>query len=234
MGRTLSSVRRFATALIALFALVALVTAAGSFGGPDQPTLYSGTTPTEPMPVGPPPAPIGDAGNGTNATDSRDVIDRETPVPPQESGDGGGVSTLLVAGLFGGLLVAAVVAVLLTGDDTRVPPRDDSGAGDGPDGPPTPTVEPAYDSPDENAVVRAWRRLRDRSGAGETATPGETAAAAVDRGYPDDAVESVTSGFEAVRYARRSPTDEQDRRARELSDRLDAGGDAGTDGGENA
>jgi hypothetical protein len=225
-------VRRFATALIALFALVALVTAAGSFGGPDQPTLYSGTTPTEPMPVGPPPA-AGGGGNDTNATDSRDVIDRETPVPPGESGSSGGVPTLLVVGLIGGLLVAAVVAVLLTGDDTRVPPRDDSGGGDGPDGPPTPTVEPAYDSPDENVVVRAWRQLRDHSGADETATPGETAAAAVDRGYPDGAVESVTRGFEAVRYARRSPTDEQEGRARELSDRLEAGGEV-EEGGENA
>lgn len=234
MGRTLSLVRRFATALIALFALVALVTAAGSFGGPDQPTLYSGTTPTEPMPTGPPPVPVGDAGNETNATDSRDVIDRETPVPPGESATGGGVSTLLVAGLVGGLLVAAVVAVLLTGDDTRVPPREDDSGDGGPPGPPTPSVDPGYDSPADNAVVRAWRRLRDRSGAGETATPGETATAAVDRGFPADAVESVTRGFEAVRYARRAPTDEQEHRARELSDRLDAGGGVEENGGEDA
>ncbi|WP_049930428.1 DUF4129 domain-containing protein [Halosimplex carlsbadense] len=225
--------RRFATALIALFALVALVTAAGSFGGTEQPTLYSGTTPTEPMPVGPPPV-AGGGENSTTATDSRDVIDDETPVPPDESGDGDGVSTLLVAGLFGGLLVAAVVAVLLTGDDARAPPRDESGGGNGPDGPPTPTVEPTYDSPADNAVVRAWRRLRERADADETATPGETATAAVERGYPDDAVESVTRGFEAVRYARRSPTDEQERTAGRLADRLEARDDRDGNGGGNA
>lgn len=216
--------RRFATALIALFALVALVTAAGSFGGTSQPTLYSGTTPTQPMPTQSPAFGVA-GGNGTNATDSRHVIDRETPVPAEGGDTGGGASTLLVAGLVGALLVAAVVAVLLTGDDTRAPPREDSGDGDGPSGP-TPTVDPAYDAPADNAVVRAWRTLRDRvESVDESATPGETAAAAVDRGYPDDAVESVTRGFEAVRYGRRSPTDEQERRAGRLADRLDAGGD---------
>ncbi|QLH79223.1 DUF4129 domain-containing protein [Halosimplex rubrum] len=226
--------RRFATALIALFALVALVTAAGSFGGPDQPTLYSGTTPTEPMPTGPLPAGSGGE-NATTATDSRDVIDGETPVPPDQSGEDGGVSTLLVAGLVGGLLVAAVLAVLLTGDDSRAPPRDDDGDGDRPSEPPTPSVDPSYDSPADSAVVRAWRRLRDRvEGVDESATPGETAATAVDRGYPDDAVESVTRGFEAVRYGRRSPTDEQERSAGRLADRLDAGGDGRSEGGENA
>lgn|GEM_PF-1091515 len=227
--------RRFATALIALFALVALVTAAGSFGGTDQPTLYSGTTPTEPMPTGPLPSPGSGDGNGTNATDSRHLVDDETPVPPEESGDGGGISTLLVAGLLGGLLVAAVLAVLLTGDDARAPPRDDGGDGGDPSGPPTASVDPTYDSPDDNAVVRAWRRLRDRvEGVDPSATPGETATAAVEGGYPDDAVESVTRGFEAVRYGRQSPTDEQERSAGRLADRLDAGDDRDGDGGENA
>jgi hypothetical protein len=221
-------VRRSATALVALLALVALVTAAGSLGGTDQPTLYSGTTPTEPMPTGPPPAA---PGNGTDATDSRQVADETTAVPPDESGGDGGVSTLLIAGLVGGLLVAAALAVLLTGDDTRAPPRDESGD-DGPAGPPRPTVDPAYDPPADGAVVRAWRRLRDRAGADESATPGETAAAAVDRGYPDEAVERVTRGFEAVRYGRQSPTDEQERGARRLADRLDADRDG--NGGDDA
>ncbi|WP_436906623.1 DUF4129 domain-containing protein [Halosimplex marinum] len=222
--------RRPATALVALLALVALVTAAGSLGGTDQPTLYSGTTPTEPMPTGPPPAA---PGNGTDATDSRQVAGGTTAVPPDESGGDGGVSTLLVAGLVGGLLVAAALAVLLTGDDTRAPPREEDGEGDGPAGPPTPTVDPAYDPPADSAVVRAWRRLRDRAGADESATPGETAATAVDRGYPDEAVERVTRGFEAVRYGRRSPTDEQERGARRLADRLDDADrdDNGGDGG---
>jgi len=213
-------VRRSATALIALLALVALVTAAGSFGGTDQPTLYSGTTPIEPMPTDSPGA--GDGGRaGPNATDSRHVVDGATQAGPDERGDGGGVSTLLVAGLVGGLLVAAALVVLLTDDDTRAPPRDERDD-DGPSGPPTPTVDPAYEGATDGAVVRAWRRLRDRvEGVDESATAGETAAAAVDRGYPTDAVESVTRGFEAVRYGRQSPTDEQRRRAGRLTDRLD-------------
>ncbi|WP_135362880.1 DUF4129 domain-containing protein [Halosimplex halophilum] len=225
--------RRSATALIALLALVALVTAAGSLGGTDQPTLYSGTTPTQPMPTGTPPG-VGGGANGTDAPDSRRVVEEETPVPPDESGEDGGVSTLLVAGLVGGLLVALVLAVVLTGDDTRAPPRDESGDGDGATGPPTPTVDPAYDAPGDNAVVRAWRRLRDRTGADESTTPGETAAAAVDRGYPAEAVDRVTRGFEAVRYGRRPPTDEQERRASRLADRLDAGDDRDGSGGDGA
>ncbi|WP_436929674.1 DUF4129 domain-containing protein [Halosimplex halobium] len=227
--------RRSATALVALLALVALVTAAGSLGGADQPTLYSGTTPTQPMPTGTPAAVGGVGGaNGTDAPDSRQAVGEDTPVPPDESDGDGGVSTLLVAGLVGGLVVAVVLAVVLTGDDTRAPPRDESGDGEGPSGPPTPTVDPAYDAPADNAVVRAWRRLRDRTGADESTTPGETAAAAVDRGYPAEAVEGVTRGFEAVRYGRRPPTDEQERRASRLADRLDAGDDRDASGGDGA
>ena len=228
--------RRFATALIALLALFALVTAAGSLGGTDQPTLYSGTTPTQPMPTASP-AFGGGGGNGTNATDSRDVIDRETPAPAAEGGDGGGVSTLLIAALVGGLGVAVVVAVLLTDDDTRAPPREERDD-DGPPDAPTPTVDPVYDAPADDAVTRAWRTLRERAGVDESATPGETAAVALDRGYADDAVESVTRGFESVRYARQPPTDEQERRARELSDRLGREADPNAErdgrGGENA
>ncbi|MFC7195606.1 DUF4129 domain-containing protein [Halosimplex aquaticum] len=224
--------KRFATALIALLALVALVTAAGSLGGADQPTLYSGTTPAEKAPM----YNGSGAGDGApNATQSANVVDDETEAPPPDTGDGGGTSSLIVAGLVGALLVAALLAVILTDDDTRAPPRDEDGGDGGDPSPPTPAVDPAYDSPADNAVVRAWRRLTDRAeGVDDATTPGEAASAAVDRGFPADAVEGITGQFESVRYGHEFPGTEQERRAERLADRLDADRNGRSPGGDGA
>ncbi|WP_459195111.1 DUF4129 domain-containing protein [Halosimplex sp. J119] len=227
--------KRFATALIALLALVALAGASGSLSsGFDQPTLGADSTTIPPDPIDVNRS--GGAGS-PNATQSAEVVDRTTGVPVDSgagSGGDGGVSSLIVAGLVGALLVAAVLTVVLTDDDTRAPPRD-GGTDDGSSsGPPTPPVEPTYDPPADNAVVRAWRGLTERiDGVDDTTTPGETASAALDRGYPTEAVEGITGQFETVRYGRESPTEEQQRRADRLADRIDADG-ASRSGGDEA
>ncbi|WP_123537369.1 DUF4129 domain-containing protein [Halosimplex salinum] len=213
--------KRFATALIALLALVALVTAAGSLGdGVDQPRLGVESTTVAPAPESPS---AGGVGEGPNATQSAEVVDTEATAPA-ESGDGdGGISSLFVVALVGGLLLAAALAVLLTDDDARAPPRKDDDDGGETTEPPTPAVDPAYDSPAENAVVGAWRRLTERvDGVDDSTTPGEAASAAVDRGFPTEAVEGITGQFEAVRYGREQANSERERRASELAGRLDA------------
>jgi hypothetical protein len=219
-------VKRLATALIALLALVALAGASGSLSdGFDQPTLGADSTTIPPDPV----VVNGSGGGAPNATQSADVVTR-TPVPADPGGGGGdgGVSSLIVVGLVGTLLVAAVLAVVLTDDDTRAPPRDGGSDGGTDSDAPAPAVGPAYDSPGDNAVVRAWRRLTERvDGVDDTTTPGETAAAALDRGYPAEAVEGLTGEFETVRYGRESPTEEQKRRADRLADRIDADSNGG-------
>lgn len=225
MGRTLTPVRRSATALIALLAMVALVTAAGSYDVADQPRLGvdATTIPDEP------PEPR----NGTPApADSTDTDDGETAAPPDDrqgqrpagaepDGDGG-VTGLVVAGLVGALLVAAALAVVLTDDDTRAPPPSDDDRREG-DAPPGPTVDPAYDAPPENAVLRAWRSLTDRvEGVDDATTPGEAAARAADRGLPTGVVDEITDEFEAVRYGDAAPTGERERRAEGLAADLES------------
>ncbi|MFB6140618.1 MAG: DUF4129 domain-containing protein [Halosimplex sp.] len=227
--------RRFATALIALLATVALVTAAGSFGEPAGPSLDGGDSlgpaPTETREV-PPPRRAG--GNGTDAGDEPTEPPSGTGPAGREpgDGDGSGISSLVVVLLVGSALVAAVLAVLLTDDDSRAPPPERGDEG-GADGPATPAVDPGYDSPPDNAVVRAWRRLVERvEGVEASATPGETAERAAAVGLPDGPVHGITDEFVSVRYGREPPSPERERRADRLADRLD--GDRESDGGERS
>lgn len=76
----------------------------------------------------------------------------------------------------------------------------------------------------ENEVYRAWQEMTasldvDRP---ESSTPGEFADAAVEAGMAPEDVEELTSLFEAVRYGGRGPTQERERRARELFRRIEA------------
>jgi len=228
-------VKRFATATVALLALVALVTAAGSFDPTDQPQIDADSTPPPEQPRAV--SPNGSPNERTHSeTQSSNLVDGETRAPP-DTGDGGGVSSLVVAALVGGLAVAAVLAVALTGDDTHAPLRDDGDQADDGSEPMIPAVEPAYDSPSDNPAVRAWRRLADRvEGVDDSTTPREVASIAVDRGFPAGAVDGITSQFETVRYGGESPTGARGRRADELVDRLDASTahDTGTSEREDA
>lgn len=234
--------KRFATAMIALLALVALVTAAGSFDPTDQPQVDAESTPGESALE----AASGDveAGDRSGATQSSNHVDSATRIPP-DSGDGGGISWLVVAALVGGLVATAVLAVVLTGDDARAPPREgDDPAGDEPE-PTIPAVEPTYDSPTDNPAVRAWRRLSDRvGGVDDSTTPREVASEAVDCGVPARAVEGITTEFETVRYGSGSPTGAHAQCADNLTEQLDATAKRGTgtnddddplsDGGDDA
>jgi len=220
-------VQRFAPALIALLAAVALVTAAGSFDAVDGPSVSGDSTPGESVQRqqggSAPPTPSREGARG-----SYDGDDQTTAA---SGSGGGGVSALLVAALLGTLVVGGVLVVFLTDDDARAP----AGGGEPGDDrdPPTPAVSPDYESPPDSAVVRAWRTLADRADADETATPGETARAARDRGLPRDPVDRVTRHFEAVRYGR-AAADERESAVQRVRDALAADDRGGADAGGGA
>ncbi|WP_312908855.1 DUF4129 domain-containing protein [Natronosalvus caseinilyticus] len=78
------------------------------------------------------------------------------------------------------------------------------------------------DDPGPQTVEEAWAALtelisarRDRS-----KTPGEYASAAVDAGFPESAVSTLTETFRQVRYGNYPPTDDRIRRARAAYDRI--------------
>lgn len=83
------------------------------------------------------------------------------------------------------------------------------------------TVAPE-DPPATNPVYRAWRDAFGRidDGDPETTTPGEYAAAAVERGWDAGSVGTLTALFRQVRYGGREATDERAERARAAADRL--------------
>jgi len=194
-------VQRFAPALIALLAAVALVTAAGSFDAVDGPSVSVDSTPEESVDRqrggNAPPTPNGDESSAVEG--GKD----QTTAAPAEGG--GGVSALLVAALLGTLAIGGVLVVLLTDDDARAPERDEKSGGER--DPPSPAVDPDYESPPDGTVVRAWQALADRTDADDAATPGETARAALDRGLSPGPVDRVTRRFEAVRYG---PVEDQE------------------------
>ena len=214
--------QRLGTALVALLALVALAGAAGTFATVEGPSVAGDGAPTgATTPPDPPPA------TGVPAGASDSAVQRAATPTAAAAGDSGGVSPLVVPAVGGSLLAAGLLVVVLTGHDVRVPavPEDDSGGGD-----PTPSVSPAYDSPAENTVTRAWRTLRDRVRADETATPGDVAGRALDRGLPDESVERITERFRAVRYGDEEPTAAESDRAEAAAESLDAAdGDGGSD-----
>ncbi|QLH84198.1 DUF4129 domain-containing protein [Halosimplex pelagicum] len=215
-------VQRLGTAAVALLALVAFAGAAATFGAVDGPVASGDGTPTGPATPTEVPPPTGAPGG---APDSE--VQRAATPTTAAAGDSGGVSPFVVPAVGGSLLAAGLLVVFLTGHDDRAPavPEEESADED-----PRPAVSPSYDSPDESAVTRAWRRLRDRSDADETATPGDVAARALDRSLPGDAVETVTDRFRAVRYGGESAGDEREEPAAEAAEALDSVGESeGTD-----
>jgi hypothetical protein len=207
-------VQRLGTALVALLALVALAGAAGTFGAVEGPALSGGETPKGPATPTDLPPPTGAPGG---AADSE--VQRAGTPTTAAAGDSGGVSPFVVPAVGGSLLAAGLLVVFLTGHDDRAPAvHDDVSA----DEDPTPPVSPAYDSPDENAVTRAWRRLRDRSDGDEAATPGDVAARALDRSLPGEAVATITDRFRAVRYGGEPAGDDEHEAAVEAAEAIDS------------
>ncbi|WP_415382581.1 DUF4129 domain-containing protein [Halosimplex sp. TS25] len=216
--------QRLGIALVALLALVALAGAAGTFDAVEGPSITGDETPTgQPMLTDVPPptgAPPGSDESGVQRAPT------ETRAPA--SGDGGGVSPLFVPAVVGSLFASGLFVVFLTGDDERAseaPAGDDSAGED-----PVPSVDPDYDSPAESTLVGAWRRLRELAETDETATPGEVAARATDRGLPADPVSTVTDRFRAFRYGDEQPTDEPVASAETAAERLDGAAHRAGDG----
>ncbi|WP_123537368.1 DUF4129 domain-containing protein [Halosimplex salinum] len=195
--------KRLGTALVALLALVALAGAAGTFDAVQEPSFTDEETPVDGPKFTDVPPPTGAPGGAD------DSAARHSPTETAAgAGDSGGVSPIVVPTVVGSLFASALFAVFLTGDDERAP--DAPAATDDAETGPEPTVEPDYDSPGENAVARAWQRLRGRVDADdETATPGEVAARALDRRLPDEPVSTLTDEFRAVRYGDEPATDER-------------------------
>ncbi|WP_459195110.1 DUF4129 domain-containing protein [Halosimplex sp. J119] len=208
--------QRLGTALVAVLAVVALAGAAGTFDAVEGPSIAADGTPSGRATVTdvPPPtnAPVGSNESGF----------RQTPpeTPAGAASDGGGVSPLVVPAVTGSVLAGGLLVVLLTGNDERAPDLpvdgDDFGVED-----PVPAVDPDYETTRENAVVAAWRDLRDRVDADETATPGDVAARAVKRRLPGDAVSTVTDRFRDVRYGDETPTEGAVADAETAAERLD-------------
>ncbi|MFC7195607.1 hypothetical protein ACFQL4_14855 [Halosimplex aquaticum] len=191
--------QRLGTALVAFLALVALAGAAGTFDAVEGPSITGDETPAGQPTLTEVPPPTG----APAGSDESSVQRAPTETRAAASGSGGGVSPLFVPAVVGSLFASGLFVVFLTGDDERAPeapPGDDST-----DENPVPNVDPDYGSPAESALVDAWRRLRGRAGADETATPGEVAARAIDRDLPQ-------TGFRPSRIgSERSATGTSDR-----------------------
>ncbi len=80
-----------------------------------------------------------------------------------------------------------------------------------PEDPSPPSVEEAWESMTERLRVRNRR----------TATPEELARAAIERGFPTDAVRQLTDVFQEVRYGSFPPSSERTRVARTALDRIE-------------
>ncbi|MFC7214870.1 DUF4129 domain-containing protein [Saliphagus sp. GCM10025334] len=124
---------------------------------------------------------------------------------------------------LGGLSISGGVASLFGGfSRRRASSRSGSrtatrGNGDGDE-----DEDETRDDPGPQTVEDAWAALtelvsvrRDRS-----KTPGEYASAAVDAGFPESAVSTLTETFRQVRYGNYPPTDDRIRRARAAYDRI--------------
>ena len=200
---------------LAVLAVFALATVAASLESVStEPTIESETTPAG----GAGNASAGGSGAGPPGTEGGD---RTTPadVAAQE-GEGSDTEVPLpqvVAGLAVFLVGSAVALYGLTRGEERDGTTDE-----------TPTPEPASpaadsvrlgaDLPATNDVYRAWAalcRAVPLDPAGQT--PAAVAEAAVAAGHGADAVTALTETFCAVRYGDAEPTDERERRARELA-----------------
>lgn len=158
--------------------------------------------------------------------------------PPQPTGEGGGgpsggtggetgendasaQSWLLAAGVLGALaLVAVAVARYLRTEAESAfefdgTDEDVDGAQSATVAPPVDDPEPIGDVPPSNGVFRAWRRMADvvEEATDRTLTTGEVASAAVERGLDREAVGTLTTLFEEVRYGDRPATADREGRA---------------------
>ncbi|OIB58800.1 DUF4129 domain-containing protein [Natrialba sp. SSL1] len=148
---------------------------------------------------------------------------------------GGDASTGLVSESFP-LVIGALVAFLTVLAAAFVFSRDDDPVLDGTDSTngsvelqsPTRRTASASDpvsishAAADNDVYRTWLLIADAVGTGNDAatTPGEIRTQAIECGFDRSAVDELTRLFEASRYDHRSPTLDQERRARALAEDL--------------
>lgn len=208
-------------ALLALLAVLSFALAAGGAGSVDPPALGVDAG-ADGARDGPQPRNRSQAERGQPPdTDDgdRDLVHTAAAPPEGEGGDATVPAWALgvAAAAVGGGLVAALL--LTDGDEAALDPPEPTGAasGDGRSAVP----RPEYRTPGDAEVYRAWERLTAAVDAPPTASPREVAAAAVDSGLPDDAVEEVTALFRAVRYGPADPDPDREARARDARRRLE-------------
>lgn len=142
------------------------------------------------------------------------------PIPP---------SLVLAVAVLGGLVAAVLWLGAGRGRGGSVTaadePTDGIDAADDGRG----SASPTFDQPPaSNAVYRVWTETFAGVGSGraDALTPGERADLACERGWDEDAVETLTAVFRRVRYGTARPTGERVERAHEAAERLDEEGAA--------
>jgi hypothetical protein len=212
------SVERLGKLAIAALAVVALATVAASLDTVStQPTITSDSPNETPTPPDREPGGGGGQGGDPDGETERQTATESTATPATESERQ--LPLWQVLGGLGLFLVGCAVALYALTDGV-------DGEGRAEKQPPvTESVEPPADSvtlgtdlPASNDVYRAWNALCadvpiDPAGQ----TPAAVAEAAVEAGYPPGPVAELTGTFCEVRYGDAEPTDDRERRARELA-----------------
>ena len=207
-------------AMIARFvgqmALVAAIVGVLFFGAKLLLVLFSTGTVEAPSTGGASPV-------GVNASDGNGAIPGGDGTAPTLLGF---LSMVLVAGVLLYITFQQdddAIGAAAGGGGATPPAVDEDGGGSGPQ-------IVIDDVSQSNAVYSAWHEMATRAldASERTATPSEVAGAAVRSGLDRDAVRTLTSLFEEVRYGDRPVTDERERKASAALDALDADRGAGS------
>lgn len=210
--------QRLGKLAIAALAVVALATVAASLDAVStQPTITSESPNETPTPPDREPGGGGGQGGDRDSEAERQTATGSTATPA--TGSDRKLPLWQVLGGLGLFLVGSVVALYGLTDGVDGEETDE-------EQPPVPErVEPPADSVTlgadlsvSNDVYRAWNALCADvpiDPAGET--PAAIAQAAIEAGYPPGPVAELTGTFCEVRYGDAEPTDDRERRARELA-----------------
>lgn len=213
--------RKRAVVLVAL-CLVGLATAAGAYdsidaaGGFDDESGPLESADGDRNAGGGPTTESGGGGFGVVVPVFLPDAGAEALASARSGSHGIGVPPVLALGGIAALGLLAAAYRASTGAEAE-PPADDTE--------PVSAEETRADPPDRcpepsTEVYRAWWTLARRLERSRHHTPGDVARRAVARGLDREAVDELTGLFRSVRYGPADPTEEIERRAAELSDRL--------------
>lgn len=171
------------------------------------------------------PAPLGGGGGGDGTTQTGDgggLIDTPADDTETQSGDSSGPSLAQIVLSIALFTVGGVVIVygLTRGEDVPVESERSEPDTAGERATDENTSFAADVSP-TNDVYRIWCQFHTEiQPTSTTASPAEIAGIAIEKGFDEQTVWSLTRLFCAVRYGRTSPTEEREKRARTLGKTL--------------